>query len=64
MPTGQNQLKDPQFHVSYCVKQGVIKVYKDRIVPSGPSGRIALETEWTGKSWSQERLADASEPFE
>lgn len=38
MSTGQNQLKDPQFHVSYCVKQGVIKAYKDRIVPSDRSG--------------------------
>lgn len=60
MSMGQNQLKDPQLHVSCCRSQGVIKAYKDRIIPSGPSRRIPQEAEWTGKSWSQESLADTS----
>lgn len=60
MSMGQNQLKDPQLHVFFCMRPGGIKVYKDRVSPSGLSRRIALESEWTGKSWSQERLVDTS----
>lgn len=60
MSVGQNQLKDPQLHVFCCMKPGVIKAYKDRVTPSGLSRRIALEAEWTEKSWSQERLVDTS----